>query len=64
MEKIVINITGDGPRATRTFFDLVEAFSGPAVKRSLVMGGSLQDRPRKAFLISASQDVEIKLSKP
>jgi hypothetical protein len=62
MEKIVITILGDGPEARRTFFGLVDSFSGPAVKRTLLMC----QRPGEgvAFLIGADKDVQVKLTKP
>jgi hypothetical protein len=62
MEKIVITILGDGPEARRSFFVLIESFSGPNVRSNIISvnskGGST------AFLISADRDVEINLAKP
>jgi hypothetical protein len=62
MEKIVITILGDGPDAKRTFFDIVEIFYGPAVKRTIVIDNSKGGST--AFLISADRDVEVNLAKP
>jgi len=62
MEKIVINMTGDGPKARTAFSGIIDALKSPGAKSTLILDE--EGYPRKAFLISVDFSLEITLIKP